>query len=70
MSVTREAPYSVKRVDELLDPNNENIGIFIFFRHCYIFENLSGLLQRQFTERLPFDFSFLFVQAMWLSLGI
>ena len=26
MSVTREPPYSVKRVDELLDPNNENIG--------------------------------------------
>jgi hypothetical protein len=36
MSVTREAPYSVKRVDELLDPNNENIGIFIFLTHCYI----------------------------------
>lgn len=26
MSVTREPPYSVKRVDELLDPNNDNIG--------------------------------------------
>jgi len=26
MSVTRVAPFSVKRVDELLDPNNDNIG--------------------------------------------
>ena len=26
MSVTRQAPYSVKRVDELLDPNNDNVG--------------------------------------------
>mmetsp|Transcript_84129 Transcript_84129/g.123043 ORF Transcript_84129/g.123043 Transcript_84129/m.123043 type:complete len:271 (+) Transcript_84129:212-1024(+) len=26
MSVTRVSPYSVKRVDELLDPNNDNIG--------------------------------------------